>query len=85
MSEIEHFWLASLLFCAGLTLILTRKNEIFILLGIELLFNAANVNIVGLHKSGAEGNSAYILILLVIAAAETCVGLALLYNLKRSL
>lgn len=81
MISITHYLiLASLLFCIGLTLVLTRRNAIHILIGVELMFNAANINFVafsrydGLERTG----QIFALFTMVIAVAEAAVGLALL-------
>ena len=73
--------LASLLFGIGLIAALSRRNAILILMGVELMLNAANVSFIGFWKSGAGGSASegpiVILFVLAVAAAEAAVGLGL--------
>ena len=75
------------LFCAGLVTVLSRRNAVAILIGIELMLNAANVNLVAFDRFGvkaagesAVGGQLFSLFVLVIAAAEAAVALALILN-----
>lgn len=88
----EQQWLlgmlgiGALLFVVGLFLILTRQNLLFVLMGIELLLNGANVNLVAFSKYYPEGGGQLmVLFVLLVAAAEASVGLALLLALWKSL
>lgn len=76
--------LAALLFGLGLAGALARRNLIALLLSVELMLNAANLNLVafGRTRGSAEGE-AIALIVIAIAAAEVAVGLALLLGLFR--
>ncbi len=76
--------LAAILFALGLVGLLVRRNLIFILMSIEIMFNAAGLAFVvaGSHWSQADGQVMYIFVLSV-AAAEVAVGLALLLLLQR--
>ena len=73
------------LFCLGLYGILTRRNAIGILLGIELILNAANVNFVVFARvfSAAQGQ-AFALFIIALAACEAAVGLAIVLSLYRT-
>jgi NADH:ubiquinone oxidoreductase subunit K len=67
------------LFCAGLVTILTRRNLIMMLIGIELMFNAANLNLIafnGLYPSQADAQF-FMLFIIVVAVCEAAVGIAL--------
>jgi NADH:ubiquinone oxidoreductase subunit K len=70
------------LFCAGLVAVLSRRNAVAILIGIELMLNAANVNLVAFdhYRPGAIQGQIFALFVLVIAAAEAAVALALILN-----
>jgi NADH-quinone oxidoreductase subunit K len=78
--------LAAGLFCIGLFGVLTRKNAIAILLGIELMLNAVNINLVAfwryLNPAQMAGQS-FAVIVFAVAAAEVAVGLALIISVYR--
>jgi NADH:ubiquinone oxidoreductase subunit K len=78
--------LAAILFCIGLFGVLSRKNAIAILLGIELMLNAVNINLVAfwryLNPAQMTGQ-AFAVIVFVVAAAEVAVGLALIISVYR--
>lgn len=76
--------LAAILFALGLVGIVVRRNLIFILMSIEIMFNAAGLAFVvaGAHWGQADGQALFIFVLSV-AAAEVSVGLALLLLLQR--
>lgn len=76
--------LAAILFALGLVGVLVRRNLIFILMSIEIMFNAAGLAFVvaGAHWGHADGQVLFIFVLSV-AAAEVSVGLALLLLLHR--
>lgn len=77
---------AAALFCVGLYGVLARKNAIAILMGIELMLNAVNVNLVAFWRYGDLANMAgqvFAIIVFAVAAAEVAVGLALVISLYR--
>ena len=78
--------LAAALFCIGLYGALARRNAIAILMGIELMLNAVNINLIAfsayLHKTA--GN-VFALFVITIAAAEVGVGLAIVLLIYRNL
>jgi len=84
----HYLALAAALFLIGLFGALTRRNIIGILMGIELMFNAANINLAAfnrfLHPDGVVG-SAMAVFNIAVAAAEIVVGLALVLAIYRSL
>lgn len=75
------------LFAIGLFTALTRRNVIGVLMGVELMFNAANLNLVAfnrfLHPAGVWGQ-AVSLFTITVAAAEVTVGLALVLAIYRN-
>ena len=87
MTLSHYLIVAALLFLIGVFGALTRRNIIGILMSIELMFNAANINLVAferfLHPAGATG-SALALFTMTVAAAEVVVGLALLLAIYRN-
>lgn len=79
MITIQHFLMVSaLIFVLGLYTVVTRKNALGILLGTELVLNAAALNIVifGHYSHQEVEGSIYALFVIVLAAAEAAVALA---------
>ena len=82
---------SSMLFAVGLAGALTRKNTILVLVGIELMLNAANLNFVafwrfGPHSQGGADSMTgmiFVLFAIAVAAAEAAVGLALILAVYR--
>jgi NADH:ubiquinone oxidoreductase subunit K len=92
MITLQHYLVVSAaLFCLGLLGVLTRRNAVNVLMGIELILNSANVNLVAFSRfsSGAiklQGQM-FAVFVIVIAAAEVAVALAIvltLYRLRRT-
>ena len=86
--SLEHFLVVSaLLFTLGVVCIMTRRNAVAILIGIELLLNAASLNLMAFSRFNdklLEG-SVFVLFIIVLAAAEAVVALALILALQRRL
>ncbi len=82
-------WLLALsaaLFCIGLFGVLSRKNAVAILLGVELMLNAVNINLVSFWRYGTLSQMAgqvFAIIVFAVAAAEVAVGLALVISVYR--
>ena len=78
--------LAAAIFSVGLFGVLARRNAIAILMGIELMLNAVNLNLLAfwryLWSDGLTG-VVFIIIVLAVAAAEVAVGLALIISIYR--
>ena len=78
--------LAAALFCIGLFGVLSRRNAIAILLGIELMLNAANINLVAFWRyldTTQMAGQVFTIIVFAVAAAEVAVGLALIISVYR--
>jgi NADH:ubiquinone oxidoreductase subunit K len=73
------------LFCIGLYMILTKQNAIQILIGIELMLNAAILNLVAFGKYDKinNGGQIFALFAIVLAAATTAVALAIILNVYK--
>jgi NADH-quinone oxidoreductase subunit K len=73
------------LFCVGVYIILSKRNAIQILIGIELMLNAAILNLVafGKYDRSANGGQSFALFAIVLAAATTAVALAIILNVYR--
>ena len=75
--------LAAVLFCIGFYGVLSRKNAIAILLGVELMLNAVNINLVAFWRyldPARMSGQAFAVIVFAVAAAEVAVGLALIIS-----
>jgi len=82
-----YLTLALILFCIGLYGALTKRNTIIVLISIELMLNAVNINLVAFSKYGANPSitgQVFALFAIAIAAAEAAVGLAILIALYRN-
>lgn len=84
--------ISSLLFCIGLIGALSRSNTILVLLGIELMLNAANLNFIAFWRYGPHPEAGtgviFVLFSIAVAAVEAAVGLALviaIYRHRRSI
>lgn len=86
MTLTHYLVLSAILFLIGLFGALTRRNIVGILMGVELMFNAANINLVAFNRylepAGVEGQ-ALALFIIAIAAAEVVVGLSLVLAIYR--
>lgn len=80
----QYLGLGAVLFSIGIYGVLTRTNGVMILLSIELILNAVNLNIIafGAHHGIVDGQ-VFALFVIAIAAAEVGVGLAILLMLYR--
>jgi NADH-quinone oxidoreductase subunit K len=79
--------LGGAVFCIGLFGALARRNAISILMGVELMFNAVNINLVAFWRyTDPEWISGqmFTLFIIVVAAAEATVGLAMVYAIYRT-
>ena len=79
--------LALILFCIGLYGALTKRNTVIVLISIELMLNAVNINLVTFSKYGVAPSitgQIFPLFTICVAAAETAVGLAILMALYRN-
>ncbi|MBO9130050.1 NADH-quinone oxidoreductase subunit NuoK [Bacillus sp. 165] len=79
--------LAIILFCIGLYGALTKRNTVIVLICIELMLNAANLNLVAFSKLGMFPNitgQIFSLFTITVAASEAAVGLAILIALYRN-
>ena len=87
ITELNRYLLVSaLLFALGLFGVVTRRNAIGILMGIELMLNAANINFVAFSRSvGGLDGQIFALIVITLAASEAAVGLAIILRLYRNL
>jgi len=86
MISLTDFMMVSAgLFCIGLFMIVTKRNAIQILIGIELMLNAAILNLVAFSKFDRlnNGGQMFALFAIVLAAATTAVALAIILNVYK--
>lgn len=80
--------LATVLFCIGLAGVMTSRNVIRVLLAVELMMNAVNINLVAFNNYMQHGDvllgQLFALFILAVSAAEATVGLAIVIALYRS-
>jgi len=82
--SLSHFLIVgALLFCFGLVTVTTRRNAVGVLMGVELILNGANVNFAAFNHYVVGGVSGQIfaLFVIVLAAAEAAVGLAIVLSI----
>jgi NADH:ubiquinone oxidoreductase subunit K len=81
-----YLLLSAALFCIGLFGVLARKNAVAILMGVELMLNAVNINLVAFWRYRTPemiSGQAFAVIVFAVAAAEVAVGLALIISIYR--
>lgn len=83
--QLAHFLIVSaVLFALGLYAIASRRNAIMVLMGVELVLNAANINFIAFSRYGPgmniDGQVAAIFVI-ILAAAEAAIGLAIVLNI----
>ena len=88
MVGLTHYLiLSSILFCVGIFGVLTRRNAIGVLMSIELMFNAVNINFVAFSKFVTPSEfvgQIFAIFVITIAAAEATVGLAIVLLVYRN-
>jgi NADH-quinone oxidoreductase subunit K len=83
---LHHFLVVGLLvFLCGIFTVLTRRNAIGVLMGVELILNSANINYIAFSRYGGGGYDGQIFSVFVImlAAAEAAIGLAIVLGIYR--
>ncbi|MEP4090918.1 NADH-quinone oxidoreductase subunit NuoK [Reichenbachiella sp.] len=85
MIPIEHYIIfSSVLLVIGLMIILIKRNAIMILAGVELILNAANINLVAFSQNDPNlSGQMMTLFVIVVAVAESAVALAIVYQIYR--
>jgi NADH-quinone oxidoreductase subunit K len=83
----SYLSLAAILFCIGLYGALTKRNAVIVLLSIELMLNAVNLNLIAFAKLGVNPSltgQIFTLFNITVAAAEATIGIAILIMIYRS-
>ena len=84
----SYLIIAAILFSIGIYGVITRKNAIAILMGIELMLNSANINFIAFNRFGGMENldgHVFSIFVIVLAAAEAAVALAIVINLFKNI
>ncbi len=89
MSPVGPLILATFLFCVGMYGLIARRNSVLVLMSVELMLNAVNINLVAFQDILYPGDAAatgqvFALFIIAIAAAEVGVGLAIVLNMFRN-
>lgn len=89
MSPVGPLILAAFLFCVGIYGIIARRNAVLVLMSVELMLNAVNINLVAFNNLTWQGDplmtgQVFALFIIAIAAAEVGVGLAIVLNMFRN-
>ena len=89
MYLVQFLLLSSVLFCIGVYGVLARKNAVLVLMSIELILNAVNINLVAFGAFNRSLDAAvpaevFALFIIAVAAAEVGVGLAMVLTIYRN-
>ncbi len=88
---LQHFLvIAAILFCCGIFCVMTRRNAVGVLLGVELILNSANINLVAFAHFSSHSQESMVdghvlaLFCIVLAALECAVALAIVMGIYRN-
>jgi NADH:ubiquinone oxidoreductase subunit K len=89
MSPLGPLLLATFLFCVGIYGVIARRNAVLVLMSVELMLNAVNINLVAFQNlffpdDPAVSGQMFALFIIGVAAAEVGVGLAIVFNMFRN-
>ncbi len=81
----QFLLLGAILFCIGVYGVIARKNTVLVLMSIELILNAVNINLLAFGAANGDiVGSVFALFIIAVAAAEVGVGLAMVLNIYRN-
>lgn len=81
----QFLMLAAVLFCIGVYGVIARRNGVLVLMSIEMILNAVNINLVAFSAmTGALSGQVFALFVIAVAAAEVGVGLAIVLAIFRN-
>ena len=83
----SYLFVAAILFSLGVLGVITRRNGIAVLMGVELILNAANVNFIAFSRFGGMNLDGHVfgMLVIVMAAAEAAVALAIIINIYNNM
>ena len=88
MDELNSYlFVAAILFSLGVFGVITRRNGIAVLMGVELILNAANINFIAFSRFGGMNLDGHVfgMLVIVMAAAEAAVALAIIINIYNNM
>ena len=84
----SYLFISAVLFCLGLYAVMTRRNGVAVLMGIELILNSANLNLIAFNRFGGLAEilpgHVFALFVIVMAASEAAVALAIIIRLYKT-
>lgn len=82
----HYLVISAILFSFGVFAIITRKNAIMVLMGLELILNSANLNFIAFSRFGGMNMEGHVatLFVIILAAAEVAVALAIVLNIYQN-
>lgn len=82
----HYLTVAAILFVLGLATVATRRNAVAVLMGVELILNAASLNFVAFSKyaHGGVSGQVFSIFIILLAAAEACIALAIVLAIFRN-
>ena len=83
----SYLFISAMLFCLGVVGVVTRRNAIAVLMGVELILNAANINFIAFSKFNGMNLDGHIfgLLVIVLAAADAAVALGIVINIYNNM
>ena len=83
----SYLFVAAILFSLGVFGVITRRNGIAVLMGVELILNAANINFIAFSRFGGMNLDGHVfgMLVIVMAAAEAAVALAIIINIYNNM
>lgn len=84
-SQEIYIYISLLIFAVGLAVVLTKRNAIFVLIGIEMMLNAANLNFITFNYYGGKeaDGQLFALFIIMLAAAEAAIALAIVLKVVK--
>lgn len=81
----HYLIISALLFSLGVFGVVTRRNAVMVLMGVELILNSANINFVAFSRYGVLGldGQAIAVFVIILAAAEAAIALAIVLNIYK--
>jgi NADH:ubiquinone oxidoreductase subunit K len=86
MAPVEHaLYLSAILFSVGLMVVIVKRNAIMVLIGIELMLNAANLNLITFNRNNPDllSGQFFSLFVIVVAVCESAIGLAIILRVYK--
>jgi len=75
---------SAIVFCLGLTGVITRRNPLVVLLCLELMLNGANLSLIAFARMWGNGDGQILaIVVMTVAACEVCIGLGMIVALYR--